>query len=76
MKIATFKSSYGLETIYSEDAAKHSNNAVRTSAWIEVEFPPLTEEDRAERAAQIERARQNEIQLHQRRMQELQAELV
>jgi hypothetical protein len=58
MKIAQFQYSPGTACIFTEDSARYITDAVRSSEWVEVDFPPRAGVEIAEdRAKLIDRRR-------------------
>jgi hypothetical protein len=68
VKIATFRSTYDTVIIGDEKTEKYSPECIRISEWVEVEFPPLTEESRKIQLARIAAARASAEALYKRDM--------
>ena len=73
MRIAIFRLASGCDHIGTETTEKYSKDVVRTSEYVDVEFPPI---DESVAARALEEQRQASIEYHRRELAKLVSEPV
>lgn len=71
MKIATFRAPSGTMTVGNESLEKYCDDYVRTSEYIEVEFPPIPDAERTAQLARLEAAREKARRYYEHSLKEI-----